>query len=323
MKKIIIFTSIILLIGTPFFWRLNSNNNYETTSPTRGKAVQAVYANGEIEPVYWAKISTQISGVIDKIYVDEGEKVTKNQPLANVEDSVECSKASELVSRLSYLEKELKRYKELVSSDNASISKYELIKSEYNTVKAQIKTQNIIVDRMQIKSPISGTILKRNIELGEMATINNDIFWVGKLSPLRITANIDEEDMPLIKIGQKALIKADAFPNKNFEGTISDITPKGDPIDKNFRVRVSIEENTLLMIGMTVEINIITKEQENALLLPSSSVINGKAWLAKGTKFIEKTVKTGISNENHIQIIEGLDEKDIILLNPINYLKKK
>jgi len=322
MKKIIIILLSISVIASLFFWRSYVKNNYETTTPFIGKAIQAVYANGEVEPVFWSKISTQISGRISEIYVDEGESILSNQTLAKLDDSVECSKATELVSRLAYLEKELVRYKELVSTDNASISKYELINSEYKTVSAQIKTQNEVVARMQIKSPMDGVVLKRNIESGEVATIGKDILWVGKLSPLRITANIDEEDIPMVKIGQKVLIKADAFPNRSFDGKISEITPKGDPIDKNFRVRVSIDNKTPLMIGMTVEINVITKQRDNAILVPTISVIDNKIWKMDGKKIKIQEVKTGISNDNNTEILEGIKETDQILLNPSIYINK-
>jgi len=323
MKNYYIIIFVVLLIGGGLFWFLQPSNSYETISPTIGKVVQAVYANGEVEPVYWSKISTQIPGKIDNIYVNEGESVKRNDPLAKLEDSVEHAKASELLSHLSYLEHELERYKMLVENDHTSKSKYESIKSEYETAKAQINTQNEIVNRMIIKSPIDGVVLKRNVEQGEMANSGDVIFWVGKLTPLRITANVDEEDIPLVQVGQHVLIKADAFPNENMEGEILEITPKGDPIDKNFRVRVSLLDDTPLMIGMTVEINIITKEQEGALLVPSESVVDGKVWILNGKEIVEKTVVIGITSEKYTQIIDGVITTDKILLNPIEYLTKK
>ena len=169
----------------------------------------------------------------------------ENQALAKLEDSVECAKASEYMANLSYLEKEKERYKALAGHAYASKRKYERIISEYNTAKAQLETQNQVVDRMQIKSPLDGVVLKRDVEPSETVALSDIIFWVGKLKPLHITAEIDEEDVALVQVGQKALIKADAFPDISIEGGIGKITPKGNPIDKNFRVRITLPDAPL------------------------------------------------------------------------------
>ena len=116
---------------------------------------------------------------------------------------------------------------------------------------------------MTIISPIDGMVLRREIEPGEFVKQGDTAFWVGQPKPLRITAEVDEEDIPLVKLKQRALIKSDAFPEQVSEGLISDITPKGDPLNKNFRVRISLPENSPLYVGMTVEVNIIINEVDN------------------------------------------------------------
>jgi HlyD family secretion protein len=315
-KKLVVTLIVIFLSGT-IVWHFLNNRQREVIYPVRSTVIQAVYATGEVEPVYWSKIATQIPGKIEEIFVSEGDAVKENEELAKLEDTVECTKASEYLANLHFLEKEKERYKTL-SEDGYAASKqqYERIVSEYEAAQARLEAQNQLVDRMTIKSPIDGVILKRDVESGETITLSDVIFWVGKLQPLRITAEVDEEDIALVKTGQKVLVKADAFPETSIEGVVSEITPKGDPIDKNFRVRIALPDDTPLMVGMTVEVNVIAKTIENALVVPTGSVIDEKVWVKKGRKFVEHPVQTGISNEKQVQILGGISEEDEILMDP-------
>lgn len=324
LKKLWIVAAVILLFGIGVLgWKYLKGNGYETVMPSTGKAVQAVYATGATEPVYWSMVSAHVTGRVEAIQQDEGSKVAKGALLATFDDSVEQAKVTELTARLVYLAKEMDRQLALSKRDYASARAYEQTVSEYNATKAQFEAQNELIGRMQITAPMEGTVLRREIEPGEIALQGKTIFWVGKPRPLRITAEVDEEDIPLVKLGQKVLIKADAYPQEIFYGKIAEITPKGDPVNKSFRVRISLPEDTKLLVGMTVEINIIAREEKDALLVPASSVMHNTVWKVKGSSIKKQKIIAGISDEEHVQIIKGITEKDSILLNPSLYLAEK
>ena len=118
---------------------------------------------------------------------------------------------------------------------------------------------------MSLTTPADGQVIRRDGEVGDFIPSNQPFFYLAKSgSPLRISADVDEEDIPLIKAGDKVLIKADAFPDRVFDGQVSEITPKGDPVARSYRVRIALPPDTALKIGMTAETNIITKESPNA-----------------------------------------------------------
>lgn len=314
-----IITALLLVVG----WRLTTHNGYETTTPIRGKAVQAVYATGVVEPVNWSAISAHTTGRIISIKKDEGAQVMQGQVLAAMDDSVEQAKVTELTARLTYLREELDRKRTLNRKDIGSLRDYQQTQSDYNATQAQLLAQNELIDRMQISSPIDGIVLKRIIEPGETAMQGAPVFWVGQALPMRITAEVDEEDIPLVTLGQQVLIKADAFPQEMFKGSVTEITPKGDPVNKSFRIRISLPDDTKLLIGMTVEVNIVAKEVANALLIPASSVINDAVWTIHGSQIKKHKIVTGIRDEEQVEVLEGLGDKDTILLNPSLYLATK
>jgi multidrug efflux pump subunit AcrA (membrane-fusion protein) len=138
------------------------------------------------------------------------------------------------------------------------------------------------------------------------------VMWVGQLKPLRITAEVDEEDIGAVRVGQEALIKADAFPGQIFTGKVSEVTPKGDPVNKVFRTRLSLPDEAPLLIGMTAEVNIITQRVPDALLIPSSAELGGKVWRRDGPA----EVTIGIRSENEVQVLKGLGEGDEVLRTP-------
>jgi RND family efflux transporter MFP subunit len=314
-NNLIILVSIsIIIIGAIFLFF--KQGNPETILPKRGHIVQAVYATGEVESVISSKISTQVSGKVMQVPVEEGDRVKTGQLLAQLDDGVEVAKISAYQAKLKYLTKEKDRYRELADMKYSSEGKYEKILSEYESIKAQLEAQQKLIERLKIVAPFDGVVLERNIESGETVTSVDIIFYVGDPDKLRVTAKVDEEDIPLVKIGHKVLIKSDSFPGKSFNGEVKEITPRGDPIDKNFRIRVSLPKGSPLLIGMTVEVNIITKEEQKALLVPTSSVVDGNIWLVNGNNIKKTKVITGISSEDFIQILNGLTDNQSIILNP-------
>jgi RND family efflux transporter MFP subunit len=134
---------------------------------------------------------------------------------------------------------------------------------------------------------------------------------------LRISAEVDEEDIAGVKPGQEVLIRADAFPGKVFHGRVQSITPKGDPVARSYRVRIKFTEDTPLQIGMTAEINIIISEHQDALLLPNSAVMrNNQVWLVKGGRLAGQTVETGAKGPEQTEILSGVTMEDQAVLKP-------
>lgn len=312
----LLFVGLALLV----LWYLFVSPRYETVAVEKGLAIQGVYATGEVEPVYWSKISATLPGRISEVMVREDQSVRKGEVLARLEDRVERAQLEELNAQLQFLEKETERQRKLQAQAFASRQKFERAQSAHQVVLAEIKSQKQLLERMTISSPMDGVVLRRDIEPGEYVKSGELIMWVGLTRPLRITADVDEEDIPFVRKGQKVLIKADAFGQEVFEGTVNKITPKGDPVSKNFRVRIALPDDTRLLIGMTAEINIVIQKQKNALLIPKSSVFNNSVWIVRNRSISKHPVKIGIEGEEKLQILEGVSLGDQVLRYPQDYL---
>jgi multidrug efflux system membrane fusion protein len=322
MKKIIIGGIIILVLATAgaLAWRSN-HQTLEAVNLHTGPIVQAVYATGTVEPTIMIPIAPRMSARLMGISAEEGDKVKKGALLAQLEDTDILKNLDGLRSQAEAAERELTRQDDLIKRKATSILEQERAKANRDAAVAAVEQAEAQLSFMKLSAPEDGLIIKRDGEMGEIIPMGQPVFWMSCCAPLRIAAEVDEEDISLVVPGQKVLISADAFPSQVFEGTVQSITPKGDPVARSYRVRIALPAETPLMIGMTAEANIITRENKNALLAPPSSVRDNKIWVVENdiVKIID--VKTGIRSPDAIEIAGGVDNTSIVLQQANTTLK--
>jgi RND family efflux transporter MFP subunit len=168
---------------------------------------------------------------------------------------------------------------------------------------------------MNLEAPGDCTVIARDGEIGQFIQANTPIFWLSCHPDLRISAQVDEEDIPLVKEGQKVFIRADAFPGRTFEGSVTEVTPKGDPIGRSYRVRIGLPPDAPLHIGMTTEANIIARVNSRAMLLPPSAVLDDHVWKLEGGRAIRVPVTLGAKANDWVEITRGISPDDLVLRN--------
>lgn len=309
----IIFVLAALAAAGALYVRFNDRPaTAEVARPERRDIIEAVYATGVVEPVTWLQVAPQLTARYAEVLVDDNDTVTKGQMLARADDAAERAKLDEYEARLAQMKNEFDRNKGLLDKGYISQKAFDDAVGNYDEVQSRIDNQKLIIERMSLVSPVDGVVLRRDIEPGEVKTPAQTVFTIGDPRTLRITADVDEEDILKIKRGQQALLKTDAMPGQVQEGVVDDITPKGDPLEKNFRVRISLPSDTPLMIGMTVEVNVVTDKAEQALTVPLEAVKDGAVWRA-GSPPRKIPVKTGKNDGTVVQILDGLDGSETIL----------
>jgi RND family efflux transporter MFP subunit len=168
---------------------------------------------------------------------------------------------------------------------------------------------------MTLVSPGNCTIIQRDGEIGQYIAANTPVFWISCNGQLRVSAQIDEEDVALVHPGQIVLIRADAFPQQVFQGRVTSVTPKGDPIGRSYRVRIALPPDSLLRIGMTAEANIVSRNNPSALLVPESAFSSGTVWRLVDGRAVATPVVAGAKSGNWVEIASGLTKDDIIVVN--------
>jgi pSer/pThr/pTyr-binding forkhead associated (FHA) protein len=158
-------------------------------------------------------------------------------------------------------------------------------------------------------------VLRRDGEVGEIVGPTDVLFWVGPPAPMQVVAEINEEEITRIAVGQKAFLRSEAFSAQALRATVSQITPKGDPTRKTFRVYLLLPRDTPLRIGMTVEVNIIYREKTAAIVVPNEAVSGNAVQVVSDGKVQRVPVTVGIRGSRNVEII-GNVSKDTTVLSP-------
>lgn len=290
--------------------------------PTRGPAVEAVYATGTVEPTIMTPIAPRIGARIAQIDAYEGHTVKKGQVLAHLENKDVQGNLDQLIAQEKFARQDYERNARLVKGGIIAQATFDKAKAAYLAAHAAVQAAQAQAGYMTLTSPGNCNVIKRDGEVGEFIPINQPVYWLSCNGALRISSQVDEEDISLVNIGQNVLIRADAFPGKIFDGKVIEITPKGDPVARSYRVRVSVPEDAPLRIGMTAETNIVVHENKDALLVPASAFANGKVWVIRDGKLAHIDVTAGAKGAAKVEIRKGLTESDIVATNPSDSFKE-
>ncbi|MBR4562730.1 MAG: efflux RND transporter periplasmic adaptor subunit [Bacteroidales bacterium] len=250
-----------------------------------------VTATGTIEPVETVEVGTQVSGKVEKIYVDFNDVVKKGDLLAELDkqtlnQSVSRARASltSAESQLNYAKLTYERTKQLYEANAATLAAYQEAQNSYTQAQmskknAQASYDQALVDLAyaEIYSPIDGIVLDRAVEVGQtvaasfstptLFTLAND------LTKMQVEADVDEADIGQVKVGQKVTFTVDAYMEDNFEGTVSQIRMKPTTTSNVVTYTVIIDApnpDQKLFPGMTASVTIVTEEQ-TGLAVPAEA----------------------------------------------------
>jgi HlyD family secretion protein len=295
MKKVIIIAIIAVLSGSVFFFakKKPAQIRYETESAHIGDVRNTITATGKVQPLEQVEVSTQVSGIIDKITVDFNDKVKANQIIAVLDQSVLGLQVSQSNAALSSAQSEFSYRKSLFERANAlkeknmiSADDYDLVKYNYERSKNSLETARIDNSRAKtnlgyaiIRSPIDGVVLSRDVEQGQTvaASLNAPkLFTIARdLTKMQVLADIDEADIGQVKVGMSVKFTVDAWADSIFSGAVESIRfqPNTASTATTYTVVISADNSKMLLLpGMTATAEIITSGAENVLVIPSRAL---------------------------------------------------
>lgn len=297
MKKYIYLTAVAVLIIAGFFVLRSMKSSgknvvVETVKLGRGTISNTVTATGTLEAVKTVEVGTQVSGVIEKLFVDFNSEVKKGQILAKLDETpliaqLEQSKATvdQSEAEVQYQKSNYDRYKVLSDKNLIAQSDYDLVVYNYNKAVASLKNAKSVYDKTKINleyatiySPIDGIILDRAVDEGQTvaASFNTPTLFTiaNDLTQMRVEAKVDEADIGQVKMGQRVEFTVDAYPEQKFEGSVTEI--RLQPVTTSNVVTYTViigapNKEKKLMPGMTANITIYVDEKTNILLIPGKA----------------------------------------------------
>ena len=349
---------VVIVIVAVAAWAMSGGKKEEDINFKEEKVAlktlqNSVTATGTIEAVTSVTVGTQVSDIVNKLYVDYNSQVKKGQVIAeldktNLLSELNTAKANlaSAQSSLNYQAANMERYKTLYKKGLVSADEYENALLTYRQAKEQVASSRENVQRAQtnlgyatITSPIDGTVISKSVEEGQTvaASFNTpELFTIAKdLTNMQVVANVDEADIGNVKEGDRVTFTVDAYPDDTFEGTVKQVRLEATTTNNvvTYEVVISAPNADLkLKPGLTANVTIYTQERSGVLAVankalrftPTKETVGkdmkivdckgkNKVWTLNGNTLTAHPVTIGQSDGINTEITKGLKQGDKIV----------
>ena len=342
---------IVIVVIAVAAWGLSGGKkeeeiNFKEEAVKTETLQNSVTATGTIEAVTSVTVGTQVSGIVNKLYVDYNSQVKKGQVIAeldktNLLSELNTAKANlaSATSNLSYQAANMNRYQTLYKKGLVSADEYENALLTYRQAREQVASSKENVQKAQtnlgyatITSPIDGTVISKSVEEGQTvaASFNTpELFTIARdLTNMQVVANVDEADIGGVKEGDRVTFTVDAYPDDTFEGTVKQVRLEATTTNNvvTYEVVISAPNADLkLKPGLTANVTIYTQERSGVLAVankalrftPTKETVGkdmkivdckgkNKVWTLSDKTLTAHPVTIGQTDGVHTEIIKGI-----------------
>lgn len=291
----------------------------------RGDISQYILKNTTLEAERWVDVRSRTSGQVITILKEEGDPVRIGDVIARLDADAARINVSQREVALREAEQRYEREAALFERNLGSKEGFENAKTNYEAAKAQLEQAELSLSYTTITSPINGIMTLRNIEVGNMVTNNQVVAAVAQFDPLLARIQVTEKDFGKITVGQSARITVEAFPGKDFRGTVRMISPVVDPESGTVKVTVEVPRpnGQMLRPGMFASVYIITETRARTLVIPKKSLVlegagnqvfvfetDPESGMGKAQR---RTVEIGFTDSERLEILKGVSEGELVI----------
>ena len=296
----------------------------------RGDLTVTVSGSGNIEVANEARLAFGVSGRIDKIYVEEGSKVSEGEVLAKLDTSalelaLTQAKVAQEQAKVNWEEAKynLHRLKVLYRPLKVAELRLELAELQYEAAKQAVAQAQKQLDEAIITAPFDGIVASVDADEGDTVLTTTKIIHLIDLTSMELEVAVWERDIPMIRLNQRAIIELDAFPEVQLKGWVNFIsllpTVEAGVILYKVKIGFNVPQGLGLRVGMSAEAEIIIDERNNVLLVPNRAIKQD----AQGNQIVEvmvndqiqqRPVVIGLSDGFQTEIVDGLSEGETVVL---------
>ncbi len=344
---VFIFGIVVLLIVILILNRStrSAGENVDTVRVRYGSIRSEVTATGELRAQEQVNIQSQVMGTVERLHVTEGEWVNRGDLLLELDRRSFEANRQLAQARFTQLLHQHTRMESLYARGLVAAESFEASLAALEMARAQLDQAQDQFDKTSIRAPISGTVAKLNIRVGEAVMIGTMnyagtvLMVLADMSRMQALVQVDETDIVNCALGQPAEVEVDALPDVRFPAKVTrlgympvqNLLATAGQQGTDFEVELTLDSTSArLRPGMSVHATIVTAELDSALVVPIQAVgrreIKGRetetVFLVKDGKAIMQPITTGRSSATHIEITSGLNPGDEIIVGPYRVLAK-
>ncbi len=264
-------------------------------------------------------VRPKVSGTVAELLVKEGDAVTAGQPVLRLTNDTLAQAVQQAQNDLATAQNALAKLT-TPSSDAAGDNNVKVLQNRVDQARVTLDTKEKDVASLRVTTPVDGTLQTLNVSVGDRITTNQVVAKVATYNQMVLVMQVDEVDLPKVKLGQKVNVTADALPKALFTGSVSKIALEGTVKDgvTNYEVTVRLDRADGLAAGMSATGEILVQEKQDALLVPAEAVHsrNGRQSvdvLDPAGRPRTVSVKTGLASDAQVEITAGVQEGDVVV----------
>ena len=266
--------------------------------------------SGNIEAEKTVNISPSMSGKIDKLIVAVGDVVRKGDLLVKLDDTQLKQAQTQYIN----MEKNYKRMQELQRTGAIDGATFDEVETGYKVAKSSYE---FMLENTEIKAPIDGVITVTYKKEGENydAMMDPMLLRMMNLDEIKAKIQVSDADINKIKKGQKVLLKVSSS-DEEFTGKVSFVSPEADVMSGTFNVEIAVtNKNNILKHNQFARIKVLTKTSENTIIVPQQAILDANhVFIIENYKAVKKYVTLGLENEYEIEITEGLQAGETVII---------
>ncbi len=288
---------------------------------------ELIYSTGSLIPDEEVELAFETSGKIVGIFFKEGTRVHKDDLLAKINDRPLQAQLLKLQAQLKLTNEREFRQRQLLERDAISQESYDQVATELQTLEADIQLIEARISETELRAPFDGVVGLRMISEGAFATTQTRIVRLVKISPLKIEFSVPERYAGEITPGFTISFEVDGV-SKTFNADVYAVDPKVDPDTRTIVARALYpNKNEELKPGRFASIRVLLSQIKNTIAIPTQAVIpemgGEKVFITKNGKAEERKIEIGLRTESHVQVTEGLEFGDTLLITAILQLRHK
>ena len=280
---------------------------------------------GHLEPLERVIIRSEAEGKVEKVFLDEGQKVKSGDSLVNISTerlslSLQLAEANAKLS-----ESEFKTEKLLFDRAVSTASKVDSFRTKRDVDKISLAISKLDFDKSQVKSPITGVIKSKKVGVGEYVNRGQNLFEIMDISQVLVLINIPEKEMRFVTPGKDVKVRIDAIPGTVFEGKVKTLGLEADLKNRSFPAEILLDNpKRQLLPGMMARSEMLTHAEPNEIIIPRYAVLeretNRIVFIEKNGIAIERPVILGTIIKDEVQVLSGLQSGDKLILTGHHFL---
>ena len=279
---------------------------------------QTITAVGSLRSDESVTLRPEVAGRINTIAFQEGQPVAKGAMLVRLDPAVPLAEAQQARANLVLAKTKWDRAIDLAKSNFISGQAKDEAENNYKVAEASAQLAEAKLAKMDLRAPFSGIIGLRSVSMGDYVKEGADLVNLESIDPLKVDFRVPEIYMRQVKVGQPLQVQLDALPGRTFEGKVFAVNPLIDAAGRSVVIRAMVRNpDTSLRPGMFARVRLITRDAQDALVLPEEALVpqgdQQFVYRILDGKAVRTKVDVGQRRDSKVEILNGVDKDDMVV----------